>query len=427
MSSAVSAFGRPPRSPRRLQVRLVLRVLAAMPARLTALLAAGALVVTLGGTVLMVTAAVQEKQLAASPPIPLGSALLTLPGPLTAGESDVLRSNSSARVASFATAGVRGVASAGGPPRMFSLSAATPMLRCLEGGGQLLGTVDMTPCLRRHPGSTAFPSVGIADADTIGDITGSPLSSRARAVLAEGGVIVVDGVTMDPGGPVELVRGPSEREDTSRFVPVAKVPVSEQVRAAQYSDLPAVYLAPDTATSLGLAVLDGRIFVPPASAAAAVGADEIERVKAFLPARYQADVDGLVQPVEIEGASAARMVTITGAVTAILVAATVLGAGTALWNAESRPELSRLAVLGARRRWLVTYGATFGAVMAVLVAVVAAVPVVLGSLVFLWIVGVPPVAPLPALTALLVGTVVVSAAAGALVVPRSGLLIRPTS
>jgi len=427
VSSAVLAYARPLRSLRRPQVRLVLRVLCAVPARLTALLTAAALVVALGGTVLMVTAAVQENRLGATPPIPLGSALLTLSGALTARESDVVQSNSLRRVASFATAAVLDTASDGGPLRTFSLSPATPMLRCVERGGQLLGTVNVTPCLQQHPGSTPFPSVGIADADAIGEITGTPLSTRARAVLTEGGAVVVDGVTESPEEPVELVRGPSSREDSSRFVSIATVPVSEHVPAPPYSNLPAVYLAPETATRLGLAVLDGRVFVPPTVPTVAVGTDEIERLTASLPARYQADVDSVVQPVEIEGAAAARAVTIIGAVTTITVAATVLGAGTALWNAESRPELSRLAVIGARRRWLVTYGAIFGGVMAVLVAVVAAVPVALGSLLFLGIVGLPPVVPVVALTALLVGTVVVSAAAGALVVPRRGLLIRPTS
>jgi hypothetical protein len=386
-----------------------------VPARLTALLAAASLVAVLGGVVVVVAASVAQERSAELPPLPLGSALLTLSGPMTPAEQAVV--DAVGPVAHFASAGVPDPADpdpaeAAVAPSL--ISVASPMLRCLERAGQLLGALDTSTCVAEHPESTLIPGVGIAEFTDVAALTGIGADPAARAAYAAGGAVVVSGV-VEPGAVVvDLVRLPGSAEATAGLVPVASVPVVARSVAPQYAGLPTVYLAPTAAEELGLIVLDGQVFVPPAPPALGV----LDRVTAAVPVRYQGDLVMTTQGPEVDGVAQARTVALGAVAVASLVAATVLACGTALWNTESRPELSRIAVAGAGRRWMVRYGALHGTLLGGLTCAVAAAPAAAGAAIFLSVAGVPPTVPVPALLALVACVVAMSAAAGASVTPR---------
>ncbi len=401
--------------------RVALRSLGSVPTRLTALLAAAGMVAVLGGAVIVVAASVEQERSAELPPMPLGSALLTLAGPMVPAERAVVAAVRPA--AYFASAGLLDPTDLAAGPS--TITVASPMVRCLERDGQLFGAIDTSECLAEHPGSTLVPSVGIAEFADVVTLTVTAADPVTRSAYEAGAAVAVNGVVGRGATAVDLVRFPSSSDTTTRLLPVASVPVVTGSGSPQHSGLPAVYIAPATADKIGLTVLNGNVFVPATLPATAVPSEEIDRVAAAVPVRHQADLNLVMQGPENDGVAQARTVAFGAVVAATLVAATVLASGTALWNAESRPELSRIAVVGARRRWMVTYGAVHGAALAVLACAVALPPTVVAAAIFLGVVGVPPAVPFPSLLVLVICVVATSAAAGTAVTPRRGLLVAP--
>lgn len=95
-----------------------------------------------------------------------------------------------------------------------------------------------------------------------------------------------------------------------------------------------------------------------------------------------------------------------------------------LWGTESRPELSRLTVVGARRRWRLAAGAAHGASIAALACVVGVPSGVVAGALFLRSVDVELTIPGAAVVIMAAATLLAAAAVGAAAAPRGAELIR---
>lgn len=91
---------------------------------------------------------------------------------------------------------------------------------------------------------------------------------------------------------------------------------------------------------------------------------------------------------------------------------------------ESRPEMSRLTVVGARRGWRLAAGTAHGASIAALACVVGVPPGAVAGFLFLRSVDVEPTIPGAAVVILAVATLLAAAALGAAAAPRGAALMR---
>lgn len=226
-----------------------------------------------------------------------------------------------------------------------------------------------------------FPGLGIAELSAIESILGAPLDGQSRSVLASGGAVVTSTGVLD-GPTLDVVRLPrrSAGDDPGALVALATLPAVQVAAAPQYLDLPVAFMLPTTATGLGLGrgTVGADVLLLPAPGPRSVPVD-VDRVRGALPVGRQVDAE----IVAAAGLAELRFGYAAVVVATVVVGATVVGSGVALWGAESRSELSRLTVVGARRGWRLSAGAAHGGAIAALAFLVGVPPGLVMGVLFL--------------------------------------------
>ncbi|MDN5748621.1 MAG: FtsX-like permease family protein [Pseudonocardia sp.] len=420
-SDRLAAVARQPLPSIRPLSRIVIRSLAVIPARLGALVAATGLLIAIGSAGLVVSSStVAYRSEHYQPPVPTGAVLVQTNSALTDTEVEaIVRSSGAAAAASFIPATT---ALDSGSDQVL---AATPLLRCLERNQEVSGLITASACIDEGRTGVIFPSVGSAETSAIEAILGSSIDDQARSVFATGGAVVISTGVLD-GRALDLVRLPrrSAQDDPDALAAVATLPAVQIAARPQYTDLPVAFMLPATAAQLGLD-LDGAgvdVLLLPDHGPNPAPID-LGRVRRALPVDQQAQAR-IVTAGGPAGLGVLRAVYTALLIGTVAVGATVVGSGVALWGAESRPELSRLAVIGARRRWRLSTGAAHGGTIAALACLAGVPPGMVAGALFLGAVDVAVTIPVLALVATLVGTLLAAAAAGAAVTPKGATLIR---
>lgn len=270
-----------------------------------------------------------------------------------------------------------------------------------------------------------FPGVGIAETSAIEAIVRTPIGDPARSVLAAGGAVVISAGVLD-GRTLDVVRLPrrSPQDNPDALAAVATLPAVQIAVQPQYTDLPVAFMLPATAAQLGLGLggTGAAALLLPIRGPSPTPID-VGQVRRALPVDQQAQAE-IVTAGGPAGLGVLRAVYTALLIGTVAVGATVGGSGVALWGAESRPELSRLAVIGARRRWRLSTGAAHGGAIAALACFAGVPPGMVAGALFLDAVDVAVTIPVLALVATLVGTLLAAAAAGAAVAPQGAALIR---